>query len=86
MALIICGFFYLRIQVYAIEKWPFSGTYPLISSDRWSLYANSLYASKFLESPSLAYNKVHLYLSCQKNKGGAYHFSFFIDLRQLKKK
>ncbi len=22
--------FYLRFHVYAIEKWPFSGTYPLI--------------------------------------------------------
>ena len=30
--------FYLQIRVYAIEKWPFSGTYPLIYSDRWSFY------------------------------------------------
>jgi len=30
--------FYLQIQVYAIEKWPFSGTFPLIYSNRWSFY------------------------------------------------
>jgi len=28
--------FYLRIRVYGIEKWSFSGTYPLIYSDQWS--------------------------------------------------
>jgi len=26
--------FYLQILIYAIEKWPFSGTYPLFYSDR----------------------------------------------------
>jgi len=30
--------FYLRIPVYAIQKWPFSGTYPVIYSDHWSFY------------------------------------------------
>jgi len=30
--------FYLRIHVYAIDKWLFSGTYPLIYSDCRSFY------------------------------------------------
>ena len=55
--------FYLRFCVYAIEKWPFSQN---LSSNLWYfqvfLYANSLYASLFLESLSLAYNEVRLYI------------------------
>jgi len=54
--------FYLRIHVYAIGKWPFF--WNLSSNLQWSfvfLYANSLYASIFVESLSLAYNEVHLY-------------------------
>jgi len=44
------------------KNWLFSGTYPLIYGDlRSFLYANSLYASLFLESLSLVYNEVHLY-------------------------
>jgi len=54
--------FYLRFHVYAIQKWPFFWN---LSSNYQSslvfLYANSLYASLFLQSLSLAYNKVHLY-------------------------
>jgi len=45
--------FYLRIRVYANEKWPFF--WNLSSNLQWSLvflYANSLYASIFLESLS----------------------------------
>ncbi len=30
--------FYLQFQVYAIEKWPFSGTYPLIYGNPRSFY------------------------------------------------
>jgi len=30
--------FYLQFCVYAIQKWPFSGTYPLIISHPWSFY------------------------------------------------
>jgi len=30
--------FYLRFRVYAIQKWPFSGTHPLIYSHPWSFY------------------------------------------------
>jgi len=30
--------FYLRFRVYEIEKWPFSGTYPLIYSNPWCFY------------------------------------------------
>jgi len=29
-------YFYLQICVYAIEKWSFSGTYPLIYGDHWA--------------------------------------------------
>jgi len=54
--------FYLRFRVYLIRKWPF---YWNLTSNLQSslvfLYANSLYASLFLESLSLEYNKVHLY-------------------------
>ncbi len=54
--------FYLRFRVYAIQKWPLLWN---LSSDLQSplvfLYANSLYASLFFESLSLAYNEVHLY-------------------------
>jgi len=54
--------FYLRFRVYAIQKWPFFWN---LSSNYQSalvfLYANSLYASLFLESLSLAYNEVQLY-------------------------
>jgi len=47
----------------------FSGTYPLIYSE-WLvfLYSNSLCASIFLESISLAYNEVHLYSWIVNNK------------------
>jgi len=39
---------YLRFWVYAIEKWPFSRTCPLIyGNSRSFLYANSLYANYF---------------------------------------
>ncbi len=43
--------FYLQFHVYAIEKWPFSGTYPLIYGNPRSF---SLCSSLFLESLSLA--------------------------------
>jgi len=39
--------FYLRICVYAIEKWPFSGTYLLIYCDRWSFYIQIHYTHIF---------------------------------------
>ncbi len=55
--------FYLRFYIYAIQKWPFFWN---LSSNLQSsfvfFYANSLYASQLLESLSLTYNKVHLYL------------------------
>jgi len=54
--------FYLQICIYSIEKWPFF--WNLSSNLQWSLvflYANSLYASIFLESLYLAYNEVPLY-------------------------
>ncbi len=59
--------FYLQFRVCAIEKWPFS--WNLSSNLQLSLvflYANSLYASLFFESLSLAYNEVHLYLTMDK--------------------
>jgi len=54
--------FYLRFCVYATQKWPFF--WNLSSNNQSSLvflYANSLYASLFLESLALAYNEVQLY-------------------------
>ncbi len=55
--------FFLRFRIYLNEKWPFSWN---LSSNLWYsqvfLYANSLYSSLFLESLSLAYNEVHLYV------------------------
>ncbi len=30
--------FYLQFHIYAIEKWPFSVTYPLIYGGPWSFY------------------------------------------------
>jgi hypothetical protein len=44
--------FNLRFGVYAIQKWPFSGTFSLINSHPWSFYMQICYtfASQFLES------------------------------------
>jgi len=54
--------FYLRFHVYAIEKWPFSWNLSInVQLSLVFLYSKLLYASLFLESLSLAYNKVHLY-------------------------
>jgi len=54
--------FYLQFRVYAIRKWPFFWNLTSnLQSSLVFLYANSLYASLFLESLSLAYNEVHLY-------------------------
>jgi len=57
-------YFYLQFCAYAIEKWPFSGTYPLIYSDCWSFYMRIHYinASVFLDVLSLAYYEVNLYV------------------------
>ncbi len=35
--------FYLQFRVYAIQKWPFSGTYPLINGHPWSFYIRICY-------------------------------------------
>jgi len=43
--------FYLRFLVYAIEKWPFSGTYPLIYSHPWSLYMRIHYIRVYFGDP-----------------------------------
>jgi hypothetical protein len=54
--------FYLRFRLYAIQKWPFFlEPILLFTVILVFLYANSLYASLFLESLSLAYNEVQLY-------------------------
>jgi len=45
--------FYLRICVYAIKKWLFSGTYPLIYSDRRSFYMQIHYMRAYFWSPYL---------------------------------
>jgi len=47
--------FYLRIRVYAIEKWPFSVTYPLINSDAWSFYMRFHYMRAYFWSPYLSH-------------------------------
>jgi len=46
---------YLRICVYSIEKWPFSGTYPLIYSDRRSFYMQIHYMWAYFWSPYLSH-------------------------------
>ncbi len=45
--------FYLQIRVYAIKKWPFSGTYPLIYSDCWSFYMQIHYMRAYFWSPCI---------------------------------
>ncbi len=56
--------FYLQFCLYAIEKWPFSGTYPLIYGNPRSFYMQIHYKqAPFLESLSLAFIEIHLYVS-----------------------
>jgi len=66
--------FYLQFRVYVIEKFAFFWN---LSSNLWQtlvfLYANSLYASLFLESLSLAYHEVHLYRLYQNCTERAFH-------------
>ncbi len=47
--------FYLRFHAYAIEKWPFSGTYPLIYSYPWSFYIRIHYMRANFWSPCLSH-------------------------------
>ncbi len=47
--------FYLRFRVYAIQKWPFSGTYPLINSHPWSFYMRICYMGVYFWSPFLSH-------------------------------
>jgi len=47
--------FYLRISLYAIEKWPFSGIYPLIYSDCRSFYMQIHYMLAYFWSPYLSH-------------------------------
>jgi len=47
--------FYLQIRVYAIEKWPFSGTHPLIYSNPWSFYMQIHYMQAYFWSPYLSH-------------------------------
>ncbi len=64
--------FYLQfcIYKYAIEKWPFFGTYPVINGNPRSFYKQIVYMLAYFGVPiyiSLAYKEVHL---CRK------YFSF----------
>jgi hypothetical protein len=47
--------FYPRFCVYAIQKWPFSGTYPLINSHPWSFYMWICYIRVYFWSPYLSH-------------------------------
>jgi len=47
--------FYLRFRVYAIRKWPFSETYPLIYSHPWSIYMRIHYMQTYFWSPYLSH-------------------------------
>jgi len=42
---------YLRFRLYAILKWPFSGTYPEINSHPWSFYMRIRYMRVYFWSP-----------------------------------
>jgi len=43
--------FYLRFCIYAIQKLPFSGTYPLNNSHPWSFYMQICYMRVYIWSP-----------------------------------
>ena len=47
--------FYLQFCVYAIEKWPFSGTFPLIYGNPWSFYKRIHYMQAYFWSPYLSH-------------------------------
>ena len=64
--------FYLQIWCIQLKNGLFSGTYPLIYN---LLYANSLYSSIFLESLSLAYNEVLLYMNVFVKKESYIHYA-----------
>ena len=80
--------FYLQFRIYATENWPFFWN---LSSNLQSslvfLYANSLYASIFFRSLSLAYNERHLYYFCSLKKTSAkflfIHFRLVPPRRQI---
>jgi len=47
--------FYLQFHVYAIEKWPFSGTYPLIHGNPRSIFMRIHYMPAYFWSPYLSH-------------------------------
>jgi len=47
--------FYLQFCIYAIEKWPFSGTYPLIYGNPRSFYMQIQYMRAYFWSPYLSH-------------------------------
>ncbi len=47
--------FYLQFHIYTIQKWPFSGTYPLIFSHPWSFYMWICNMRAYFWSPYLLY-------------------------------
>jgi len=64
LALVICRLFICDFAYMRLRSDYFSKTYPLLYSHPWSfLYTNSLYASIFFWSLSLAYNDWNLYLN-----------------------
>jgi len=46
--------FYLQFCIYAIQKKPFSGTYPLFYSNSWSFYMQIHYIRAYFWSPYLS--------------------------------
>ncbi len=45
---------YMRFGVYAIQEWPFSGTYPLIYSHPWAFYMRIHYMRAYFWGPYLS--------------------------------
>jgi len=53
--------FYLQFCIYGSEKWPFSGTYPLIYNNPWCFYMQFCYMRPYFWSTYLSHiTKVHL--------------------------
>jgi hypothetical protein len=77
-ALVICGLFICDFAYMWSRNGLFSGTYPLIYSHPWSFCMRIHYMqANFLESLSLAYNEVHLYLEID----GIATVHYFLSIR-----
>jgi len=55
LALVICGLFICEFVYMRLKNGLFSGTYPLIYSDRWSFYMQINYMQAYFWSPYLSH-------------------------------